>query len=74
MRGEKQSRGEEWQSRGRGGARERTYDRGRGHYRGRGRECRPVASNFELVRPGSGCGFGQEVGVVSYHKNVFQYS
>ena len=35
---------------------------------------RPVASNFELVRPGSGCGVGQEVGVVSYHKNVIQYS
>ena len=32
---------------------------------------RPVASNFELVRPGSGCGFGQEVGVVSYHKMSF---
>ena len=35
---------------------------------------RPVASNFELVRPGSRCGFGQEVGVASYHKNVIQYS
>ena len=35
---------------------------------------RPVASNLELVRPGSGCGFGPEVGVASYHKNVIQYS
>ena len=39
MRGEKQSRGEGWQSRGRGLVRERTCDRGRGHYKGRGREC-----------------------------------
>ena len=38
MRGENQSRGERWQSSGRGRARERTCDRGRGHYR-RGREC-----------------------------------
>ena len=30
--------GEGWQSRGRGGARERTCDRGRGHYWGRGEE------------------------------------
>ena len=34
VRGKNQSRGGRWQSRGRGGARERTYDRGRGHYRG----------------------------------------